>query len=432
MVIPYKTTARLPEFSIDRDRITLIENEYTNIHIMDIAMNTLITHAPILKAFDASALPNFKQFKSLQRVLNVRKKLIRKLNESVFGSYRFAVNKMHFGIQSHNIGKEPQLINQAGALPYFTGVDEIGVYRGGHLPWLYLDDMYADKAISEAEKYQNYKNTLAHLPGNVSFRFILNPAQQKFDTIKKAFLDCGFIHVVQKTFIYTPANDGRDVAAQLKSDARSKINAAKRDLELVHMSVEEYFEFYRENLAAAGKESWFNLDIDYQLVKAALDKDLGQAQIIATRRKASEDSTGQLPIEAAIVLTCGADGYIKLLRITYRREGGKNAGFTLHKHAVKFLIFEAMNRAADAGLKLDTDCFTPGAEALYTRFGVFEMVDRNEFRRKSMQWVFRMVIKKANIYYAKIERYALSRLSCLIYQLLFTHYIFQTVQSSAL
>lgn len=396
-------------------------------------MNTLTMPLQGLQGIQTPApvsIPaKLKSPSGLQDAIN---KLQGKLQGTVFGAMKFTWNKIQHGVSTHNIGNAPALLNNVAGLHYFTGVDEDGIYRGGNLPWLYVNDLYEDKKLSTAEEYRTLRNTLAFLPSNVSFRFIMAPDMQKLDTVKNAFTDSGFMHIVKKTFIYTPVNDGRELLAQLKSDARSKINAAKRDLEIVDMSAEDYFAFYKENLAAAGKDSWFNLNIDRQLVEAGLKGDLKQAHIIATRRKATEDNPGPFPIEAAIVLTGGADGFMKLLRITYKRETQANPNFELHKHAVKFLIFESMRRAAEAGFKLDTDCFTPGAESLYTRFGVFELVSRHEFQRKSMQLVVKKLAPFASKLMRRAQVYAFSRLGCLLYQLLFAHHIFQTLQGTTL
>jgi hypothetical protein len=395
------------------------------------------TYALPSQAFQATDLPSSSggftsRFTTPARLQGFINKLQHKLPGTLYGALKFNWNKVQQGAATCNIGPTPALINKVEGLHYFTGFDENGIARGGNLPWLYVNNLYQDKCFDEADKYRKIRGVLAQLPGNVSFRFIMSPDITDLGSIKNAFTDSGFMHYVQKTFIYTPLQDGRDLLAQLKSDARNKINSARRDLEIVEMSAEDYFAFYKENLAAAGKDSWFNLNIDHQLVEEGLKENLQQAHIIATRRKAVEGSPGPFPIEAAIVLTGGADGFMKLLRITYKREDKDNPSFELHKHAVKFLIFESMSRAALGGFRLDTDCFTPGAESLYTRFGVFELVSRHEFQRKSMQLLQRKTASLGAKVLKRLRAYALSRLSYLIYQLLLTHHVFQTIQSVSL
>ncbi len=346
------------------------------------------------------------------------KKIREQMAHSLLASLRFTWNKLSHGVGLRNLGAHPHLINDLDGLQYYAGIDEKGVHRGGNLPWLYTGELYAG-----AGKQAALRHTLARLPGNVSFRFIMNPRIRDIASLKSGFEKSGFVYSNQKTFIYNPPKDGTDPLAQMKADARNKINAAKRDLEIVAMGTEEYFKFYRENLAAAGKDSYFNLNIDCALVKEGVKSSPPQAYIIATRKKPAPDG-GTFPIDAAIVLTGGADGYMKLLRITYRRDGA-------HKHAVKFLVYEAARRAAGMGLMLDTDCFTPGAEALYSRFGIFTLETRHEFQRKTMATLLCRLRGPARKAAGLLRIFFFSRLFFLIYQLVFAHNVFKPVQGIA-
>lgn len=167
-------------------------------------MNTLTMPLQGLQGIQTPAAVSIPaKLKTPSRLQEVTKKLQDKLPGTVFGAMKFTWNKIQHGVGTHNISSTPTLLNNVAGLNYFTGIDENGICRGGNLPWLYINDIYASKTLNEVEKYRTLRNTLAYLPGNVSFRFIMAPDMQKLDTVKSAFTDLGFMHIVQKTFIYT-------------------------------------------------------------------------------------------------------------------------------------------------------------------------------------------------------------------------------------
>ncbi len=301
---------------------------------------------------------------------------------ALLASFRFALNKIRHGQTSIKIHTPALELHNLETLHFFSAADENGILRGGDLPWLYIDHLFTDKTKTDDEKEKYLQKILAKLPSSVAFSFAVSPRTQDTAILRKAFKKSGFIHTTKRTHTFFAGKDD-DIYKMIKSDTRNKINAGRRDLELVPMNASEFFAFYNENLTAAGKKNYFNQNIDRDLVNAGLAMTPPQIHILAARYKQSVAGRDDLPFEAAAICAGGADGFLKLMRITYRHQTDADT-LPPHKHGIKFLVFEAMNRAAAMGLILDTDGFTPGGDTLYSRFGVFQSEIRDEFKRKTV------------------------------------------------
>lgn len=312
--------------------------------------------------------------------------------EALVGSALFSLNKIKYG-EVFNIERNIHLkIQQAENISFYTAIDENGILRGGELPWSYLHDLIPESITEEKDKIDYLCRVLSKLPSNVAFSFAARPDLKDAEIVKKAFFKSGFVYNEKKTLLFKGSAYDGDLVKRFKSDVRSKINAGIRDLEVVAMSVDEFFKFYKNNLATAKKESYFNLDIDQKLIAEAVKLQVPCAHILAVRQKAKGPNGEDAPVDAAIICAGGPDGYLKLLRITYRHEV-EGVSPLPHKHATKYLVYEAMKLAIEKGLTLDTDGFTPGGDILYSRFGVFEASARDEFKRKTAQTFLKKLVK---------------------------------------
>ncbi|PZQ45098.1 MAG: hypothetical protein DI551_08460 [Micavibrio aeruginosavorus] len=299
---------------------------------------------------------------------------------ALIGSLLFNWNKVaHMGV-AFSARRNSELVNKADSLDYCVSPDEKGILRGGSLPWSYVRDLCED-SLDERQKSKDVQRTLATLPSHVTFAFNTAPAPALKDEniISTAFKKAGFTHTTRKTFLYR-GEAGIDPISLIKSDTRNKIRAAQRDMEIVPMGIDEFFSFYEANLEAIGKTNNFFVKIDQALFEAGASGRDPKVDILAARRKTAE---GNSPIEAAIACSCGDDGFYKFTRISYKRGQSSDMEQPPHKHAIKFLVYEAMKRSADRGLVLDVDGTTEGGETLYSRFGVFEETYRNEYSRKT-------------------------------------------------
>lgn len=303
------------------------------------------------------------------------------LAEAIKGSAKFHLNKlMHLAVSSYATKKKTYLAN-AGRIPYFVGLDDQGILRGGNPHWGYLQN-FCDASLSDEQNHKRLCGELARLPSNVAFAFKLRPDLQDAKIVHSAFVKSGFTNIAHKTFLYNGIGDAEDPIKKIKSDARTKVNQARRDLEIVNtMTVDEYCTFYRENIEEDNRVPHFFLNIDHDVFKQGVAQGKN-IEIIAVRRKTGEDGKVH-PIEAAFLCAWDSDNYYKLVRISFRLNAAQNGGIEPHKHAVKMLVVEAMKRASERGMLLDVDGATNGGATIYRRFGVFEEVLRDEFKRKT-------------------------------------------------
>ncbi|MBD9373612.1 hypothetical protein IB238_13375 [Rhizobium sp. ARZ01] len=266
-----------------------------------------------------------------------------------------------------------------GALEYFAAADESGMRRGGHAPSSYLHRLVADKSADEKQKLRIVRQLIAQLPGNVMFGLIAGPHAKDIGILKRAFGGAGFRTWPQTTFGYSPPTDGDDLIASMKgSRVRTMLRAAKRDLDVIEISPVEFVRFFVNNLEMAGERNYCSPALDQALLANAVSRNPPQARLIAARRKATAKDPHPNSIEAAVALTWGGDGLVKLFRITYDPRG--------HQHGTKLLILEGCATAARNGMELDTDAATEGGAELYRRFGSFTAHTRHEFVRYSMRW----------------------------------------------
>ncbi len=304
------------------------------------------------------------------------KRFVVMIANSLIGEAKFRANRLANWVGAETIRADQPEQHKIGKLDFFAGRDESGLLRGGDLPWQYMQGL-CDAQLTKDEKFNALTRTLAQLPGNISFVFKADPHLRDKDVVRAAFARAGFVNEGRTTLLYK-AEAGQDPLDSLKSDARTKIRKGRRELEFTDMDVDSFFDHYREHLGE--RQSHFFLNIDREMLKKAVAGENPQAEVIALRRKPDESGKEQ-PIEAAAIVSTGADGYCKLLRLSFRRAVENEDAPPPHQQALKVLVVEAMQRAANRGLPLDVDGFTPGGNTLYSRFGVFEAVHHDQYKR---------------------------------------------------
>lgn len=303
------------------------------------------------------------------------RRFVAPIARSLISEVKFRAHRAMNLTEEHPIDRNRPNTGRIDELGYYVGRDEKGFLRGGHIPWQYLQDLCASQATKE-DKLEHLRHILAKLPADVSFEFQADPYLHDQELVRQVFLDAGFINRPRTTFLYK-ATPGQDPLETAKPDTRTKVRKARKELEFVPMDADSFFAYYRKNLV--DRESWFHLKIDQAVMKEAVEGQNPTAEIIAVCRK-SESANGHAPIEAATLCTTGSDGYMKLLRISFRRAAEGNEPEP-HQHAYKMVLAEAMRRAAERGVTLDTDGGTPGGITLYTRFGGFEEVQQDRYLR---------------------------------------------------
>ena len=306
------------------------------------------------------------------------KRFIAPIMRSLVSEVKFRTNQLLTLSRTHKIGDTHPEIGTIGPLTYYAGRDENGYKQGGELPWNYMQGL-CDQEIAPSAKRAQLQSTLAQLPSDVSFIFKAHPNLRDRNIVCEAFNRAGFVNTPRTTLLYK-GTAGQDPIEFLKSHMRTKVRSARRDLEFTAMDTDSFFEYYRKNLG--GKQSYFHLNIDQALLKQAVTAEAPMAEIIAVRRK--NDEGAQLhPVEAAILCSTGSDGYMRFIRLSFRRAAEGNDVPPPHSNALTMVVVEAMRRAADRNLTLDVDGFTPGGNMLYSRLGGFESVVHDHFERRT-------------------------------------------------
>lgn len=306
------------------------------------------------------------------------KRLLMLGGTTLVGEARFRTNQIRHMISTRTITDKPYT-QSIDRLNYFAGRSEHAGLRGGEIPWEYMQGL-CDDHISRKDKHRHLMRTLAQLPSNVSFVFKADPQLRDASIVRDAFHKAGFKNEPRATLIFK-GEPGKDPIDRLKSDSRTKVRSARRDLEFTDMDTDSFFDYYQQHLG--GKKSHFYLNIDRALMKDAITAENPKAEIIAVRRKAGKDTEAG-PVDAAMICSTGSDGYCRVMRISFRHAAEGDI-IPPHKQALKMLIVEAMKRASDKGLPLDVDGFTAGGNTLYSRFGCFEEVSHDRYIRRTPQ-----------------------------------------------
>lgn len=313
------------------------------------------------------------------------KRYIAPIAESLVSEAKSRINQFRTQTRAHNIGNDHPEISTIGPLTYYVGRDEKGYKQGGEVQWQYMQGL-CDEQITSADKLKQLQITLAQLPSNVSYVFKADPNLRDRDIVREAFNRAGFVNNPRITLLYKGSRDkdgqAEDELHFMKSAMRKKIRAARRDLELTPMDIDSFFDFYRENLGA--KESYFPLNIDQELMKQAANAEKPLAKIIAVRRKPNEAGTAQ-PVEAALLCSTGSDGYLRLIRGSFRRASEGQGVQPRYSNAFTMVIVEAMKLASDRHMVLDMNGFTPRGYELYSRIGNFDKVVHDHFERRTPQ-----------------------------------------------
>jgi len=299
------------------------------------------------------------------------------LRAALFGVARFYVNKLLHGVLAPRPpapgGGETEsgairharaaIAGSRGDLPYCMGRDLRGIMCGVQPAWAYLRDF----GVAGRHKAAIIRRLLAQLPGGVSFHFAFHSDLPDAALVRQAFAGAGFTLFDWETFTYAPPAEYADLIDTFSGKSiKGTLRRARRDLEIIDISVRDYFRFQRANLAAGGKKNNRNDNLDELILEEALRRK--SARILAARRKSSDTHPGPHPIDAAIVCLWEEESRVlQLWRLTYRDHS--YGPLMPHVDASKLLILAAMQEAADRKMILDTDGYTPGMEKLYALFG---------------------------------------------------------------
>lgn len=270
-----------------------------------------------------------------------------------------------------------------GRLPIVLSRGRLGIVRGHDPYWSHLGGPIVDPSLSRSQQADVVRSLLNQLPRRTSFSFVCDPSLSYADLVREAFIDAGFAHTTQTTYLHLP-EDG-DVLTTRKSKHRGHFKRAAKSLECVDISALEFVRFFEMNLKAKGRESYAPPEILKYLAQAAISR--GCARAIAARPRSCNgaqngDCSLPSPYDAAIVYVWDATRCYYWLS-TSRAALGEDPGSRPHPDAIKLLVFQAIEHAQTMGLIFDADgVATPGADHLYHHIlGLRKELRRDVFER---------------------------------------------------
>jgi hypothetical protein len=245
-----------------------------------------------------------------------------------------------------------------GRLAYIAVRNRLGNKLGFAPVWSHLGGPIVSQALDKEERSRTIRRLLGQLPGNISFKFVCDPGARDAGLIKDEFEKAGFSRSTETTYLQYPQDTG--VLERLTGESRRQISSAPKKLEVVEIGADEFIAFYRENLAAAGKECYASLEIARDLIVRGQESDTQQIRVIAARQRGESSR-----LDAAIAYAWDRRRYYLWL-VTHRHTSRDASISKPHLHAGKLLIFEGTEDARRRGLIFDADgATTQGNETLY-------------------------------------------------------------------
>jgi len=320
-----------------------------------------------------------------QRAADAKTSLLTLLAQALGSTLRFHWNRLRYLSLTSEVQKGPVRYARArqgdasANLPYSLGRDNRGVLCGVQPAWLYLGDF----AGAGRQKVALIRKLLAKLPGSVTFHFSFQSDLPNAPLVREAFASAGFTILDWKTYIYTPPTEYADLVDTFTGKSiKGTLRRARRDLEVVEISADEFIEGQRANLASSGKKTNRNDNLDELILREAVRRKC--VRVLGARRR-SVTGSGPAPIDAALVCLWDETSRTMLLwRLSYREYG--DGPLKPHVDASKLLVLAAMEDCAARRFTLDTDGYTPGIAKMYQLFGpgVFQHADRLHCERECL------------------------------------------------
>ena len=250
-----------------------------------------------------------------------------------------------------------------GILPYCVSRNRAFMLLGRAPYWSHLGGPAVCQSLSDKEKAEVLLGLIEQLPRTISFQIVCGPEAKDADLIRKAFKDAGFLHTTQTTYIETLKDP--DIISRLSPKHQGHIRRARKILDVIGLSADEFISFYQTNLDEAGKRSHSPLEVARALVANGQGRKPPQVRVFAARRKKESPDDPDPPLDAAIACAWDDERYY-LWMLTRRCYSTDSPHKKPHGDATKLLIAEAISHAREMGLTFDADgVTTPGTEQLY-------------------------------------------------------------------
>ncbi len=267
-----------------------------------------------------------------------------------------------------------------GRLPFVLSRNRLGLYSGHDPYWSHLGGPVLDSGLNRFEKASVIRELLQQLPQWTSFCFVCDSSVSYADLVRDAFIEAGFEHSTQITYVRFPAGD---VLHPRKSKHRGHIRRAAKSLAYVDITAADFVRFLEMNLKARGTHSYAPLDRLPKLLQTALDR--GYARAIAAKADfwPCSDSTPPEGLFDAAIAYLWDDHRCYYWLSTHRTTSEAETAPRPHPDAGKLLIVKAMEHAQEMNLIFDADgVVTPGSENLYRNvLGLRDQQHRDVFLR---------------------------------------------------
>lgn len=261
-----------------------------------------------------------------------------------------------------------------GRLPFVLWRNRVGLTFGQDPYWAHLGGPVVREELSAPEQANVIRSLIEQLPRMTSFTFICDPTLSYAGLVRRAFIDAGFEHSSQLTYVRLP-EDGA-ILSERSRKHRGHIKRAAKSLDCVDVSAGQFVRFFETNLAARGKRSYAPLNMLPRLIERAIDHGCGRAIAAVPCRQGGAECSGQC--DAAIVYIWD-DRRCYYWLSTHRVAPAQEAGRKPHPDAVKLLLVNAMEHAQSMGLVFDADgVVTPGADHLYRTLLGFRIEERRD------------------------------------------------------
>lgn len=334
-------------------------------------------------------LPGMRAPKAALQTAGAKNSPAMVLAQALVSTLRFHWNRLRYGSLPPDAGDDEMgpvwhahvsMGNANASLPYCLGPDSRGIMCGVQPAWMYLNDF----AGNGRQKVAIIRRLLAKLPGGVTFHFSFQLGLSDEPLVRQAFASAGFTMLDWKTYVYKPPAEYGDLVDSFTGRSiKGTLRRARRDLEIVEISMREFIDGQRVNLAASGKKNNRNDSLDEQILEEAVRRKC--ARILAARRKPVDGCPSPAPIDATLVCLWDENTRNMLLwRLSYREHD--DGLFKPHVDASKLLVLAAMEDCAARKFTLDTDGYTSGMSKMYALFGpgVFRLADRLHCERECL------------------------------------------------
>lgn len=272
-----------------------------------------------------------------------------------------------------------------GRLPYLLSKSRIGLSHVRDPLWSYFGGPVVDERLSRSEQAKVIRLLVKQLPRRASVSICCNANANYGDLVRDVFVSEGFQHTVQPNYVRFPT--GSPVMGTRKSKHIKHLQRAAKKLDCVEIKAEEFVRFYKANLQARNKTSYWPLDIVKRLIEEGSSR--GTLRAIAARQKNAANEQGsvdlEVPYDAAIVYVW--DNFRCYYWLSTRRISDANSSHPKpHPDAIKMLAMKVLEHAQDMKLIFDADGVTTlGTENLYRNmFGLREREVCDIFNRTTV------------------------------------------------